>query len=146
MPSSIIFDIDGTIADCSHRKRFVEATSKDWDTFFDEAAYDGYIKPVVDMLIYLYPQNFIFLCTGRPEKIRAVTESWLDCGGIPYNHLYMRRDNDFRPDAIVKKEMLDAIRADGYDPRLAIDDRQCVVDMWRHNGLVCLQNIDRCIK
>ncbi len=31
------------------------------------------------------------------------------------------------------------MRHDGFDPKLAIDDRRRVVEMWRSQGLVCAQ-------
>jgi hypothetical protein len=51
----------------------------------------------------------------------------------------MRSDNDYRADFIVKEELLAQLRADGYNPVMAFDDRQQVVDMWRENGLICAQ-------
>jgi hypothetical protein len=39
----------------------------------------------------------------------------------------------------VKRELLARIRSDGFDPAVAIDDRQRVVQMWRREGLVCAQ-------
>jgi hypothetical protein len=51
----------------------------------------------------------------------------------------MRDDNDRRADDIVKRELLGRMRADRFNPQLAIDDRRRVVDMWRSEGLVCAQ-------
>ena len=35
--------------------------------------------------------------------------------------------------------MLTKMKKDGFDPIMAVDDRQQVVDMWRANGLTVLQ-------
>jgi hypothetical protein len=51
----------------------------------------------------------------------------------------MRSDKDRRADDIVKRELLARMRADQFNPALAIDDRRRVVDMWRAEGLVCAQ-------
>jgi hypothetical protein len=51
----------------------------------------------------------------------------------------MRKNNDHREDSIVKQEMLDKIRLDGYNPTLVFDDRARVVEMWRKNGIKCFQ-------
>ena len=51
----------------------------------------------------------------------------------------MRGDNDRRADDIVERERLARMRADRFNPELAIDDRRRVVDMWRSEGLVCAQ-------
>jgi hypothetical protein len=47
----------------------------------------------------------------------------------------MRADNDFRDDAIVKKEMLDKILATGTEIIAAFDDRKKVKRMWVENGI-----------
>jgi len=39
----------------------------------------------------------------------------------------------------VKREMLDRIRADGYNPIMAFEDRSRVVKMWREAGIPCAQ-------
>ena len=52
---------------------------------------------------------------------------------------YMRSDTDYRQDYVVKQGMLDKMRKDGFNPTMAVDDRQQVVDMWRDNGLTVLQ-------
>jgi hypothetical protein len=51
----------------------------------------------------------------------------------------MRKKGDYRDDSIVKKELLDQIRKDGYNPLLAFDDRDRVVKAWRECGIRCLQ-------
>jgi nicotinamidase-related amidase len=143
-PSSVIFDIDGTLADCTHRLHHIQTKPKDWDGFFAAMSGDTLIKPVAELLdafVHQY-RHTIVLCSGRPETYREPTEKWLAMCGIKWSRLYMRQAGDRRDDSIVKKELLDQIRADGWKPFLAIDDRQRVVDMWRANGLVCLQCAD----
>ena len=51
----------------------------------------------------------------------------------------MRKSGDRRPDHVVKRELLRAIQGDGFEPTMAIEDRVQVVDMWRGQGLICLQ-------
>jgi hypothetical protein len=51
----------------------------------------------------------------------------------------MRADKDFRADHIVKEEMLSFLRSSGNEILFVVDDRQQVVDMWRRNGVICLQ-------
>jgi predicted kinase len=137
---AIICDIDGTLADCRHRLHHVLPGGKrDWDAFFSEMAEDKCISPVADLICAAHSHYRVVLCSGRPEKYRAVTVEWLDLHGIDYDALYMRPDDDTRADHIVKAQILRGIREDGYEPFIVIDDRQSVVDMWRDAGLVCLQ-------
>jgi hypothetical protein len=55
------------------------------------------------------------------------------------NFLYLRKDGDFRPDDVVKKEIFNKIKEDGFTPQLAFDDRDQVVKMWREMGIPCYQ-------
>ena len=59
--------------------------------------------------------------------------------GLVFDALYMRSDKDFRPDDEVKSQMLDKMIEDGFNPTMAFDDRQRVVDMWRDRGLTVAQ-------
>ena len=137
----VIFDIDGTLADCTHRLHFVKHGKRDWDGFFAAMGAGGIVEPVRELLWAVARGDFpIVICSGRPERYRDVMQNWLGRNGIGYDALYMRPDGDFRADHIVKKQILDGMRADGFEPFLVIDDRQRVVDMWREDGLVCLQD------
>jgi hypothetical protein len=73
-----------------------------------------------------------------------VTEEWLAKYGIPYDALYMRKDGDYRRDSVFKQELLDNIRKGGEDIiERVYDDRNQVVDMWRANGIDCIQVVPR---
>lgn len=136
---AIIFDIDGTLADLSHRLHHVQGGKKDWPAFFGAMADDTVIEPVADHLRLCADRYPIILCSGRPEDYRAVTEKWLADSAIEYSALYMRAAGDYRPDDVVKSQLLDGILADGYEPILVVDDRPRVISMWRRRGLTCFQ-------
>jgi hypothetical protein len=139
----IIFDLDGTLADCSHRLHFIQNKPKNWKAFFDGMDSDAPIAPTIALAHSLYGSydNLIF-CTGRPVSHYDVTQAWLEkyvgdwTLGCP---LYMRPYKDGRPDYVVKEELLGKMKADGFDPKIAFEDRDQVVDMWRRNGLICCQ-------
>lgn len=139
--AAVIFDIDGTLADCTHRQHHLTGPGKkDWDAFYAAMHAD---EPKLDILqVALAFTEFgfsILLCTGRPESYRETTLAWLKQHRIAYDALFMRKDGDFRDDTIVKREMLGAIRERGYTVTLVVDDRDKVVKMWREEGLTCLQ-------
>lgn len=50
-PKAYIFDIDGTIADCSHRLHFITGEHKNWDAFYDACLDDAPINDVIKMKI-----------------------------------------------------------------------------------------------
>lgn len=143
MKTTIICDLDGTLADCEHRVHHVKSKPKNWDAFFAGVRDDGVNYPVLHVLDKFmnyegWQYNVIF-CSGRPERCRADTEWWLrEVCGISDFILFMRKDGDFRADNIVKQEILDK-HIDKSRVLFVLDDRQEVVDMWRRNGLTCFQ-------
>jgi len=135
-----IFDIDGTLADSSARQHFLDNGKKDWDGWFREMDKDPVHTDVMQFLDYALDQDIpVFICTGRDEGYRVVTEKWLDCNDIGYTKLFMRPAGDRRDDSVIKKEMLDDMRSKGYNPSLVFEDRDRVVKMWRENGIRCFQ-------
>jgi len=76
--------------------------------------------------------------SGRPENYKPETVQWLRDNFITYHTLLMRKEGDSRNDKIVKLELFGKIRQAG-EVLFAIDDRQQVVDMWREEGVTCLQ-------
>jgi phosphoglycolate phosphatase-like HAD superfamily hydrolase len=137
----VIVDLDGTLADCSHRLHHIRGgRRKDWDAFFGACHLDTPNPVVLALVKALGHDHRLIFCSGRPERTRPATEKWLaDHAGIRKPDLYMRADSDRRGDDVVKRELLARIRGDGFDPVLAIDDRRRVVDMWRGEGLICAQ-------
>lgn len=143
MMKAVIFDIDGTLADNSHRQLWVQQRPKDWDKYNDTMNMDLPVHRVISLLkMFVYGGHKALLCTGRNEQYRQRTVLWLRNNNVPFDYLYMRRDNDRRPDYIVKEEMLGRILESGFVPEYVVDDRKSVVDMWRKNGLLCLQCAD----
>lgn len=135
-----LFDIDGTIADCSHRIHHIQGTPKDWNAFFAGCKDDKPINHVIDLLVTLFDAGKdIVLVSGRSDQCRAATLDWLDRHGIPDFPLYMRKEGDHRDDSIIKLELLAQLRADGFDPVMAFDDRDRVVKAWRSAGIPCAQ-------
>jgi predicted kinase len=138
----IIVDIDGTLASVDHRRHYLDGRSPNWGAFFNAMDRDAPIVTVVNLVDMLYRYNdvAIVLCSGRPDTHKAMTEAWLADHGVRYDDLLMRKGGDNRSDVVVKREMLSELRNHyGADPMVVIDDRQSVVDMWRSEGIVCLQ-------
>jgi phosphoglycolate phosphatase-like HAD superfamily hydrolase len=138
--AAVIFDMDGTLADCRHRLHFVEGPGeKNWDSFFKAGKDDRPNQQIVQLAWELSANNAIIIASGRPEKIRSQTENWLKKYKVPFAEIYLRGSNDRRPDGAVKSEMLASIEADGFAPWLVVDDRDMAVTAWRELGLCCLQ-------
>ena len=157
MKNIIICDLDGTLCDITHRLIHVKPqTKKDWNAFFVGICDDKVNEPVLRVLEEMTLGNCgcsygerreIIFCSGRPEYTRADTVEWLHRVDedlfnpdpeLENYKLYMRKDGDYRPDDVVKEEILNE-----HIPKdrvlFVLDDRQQVVDMWRRNGLTCFQ-------
>lgn len=145
-----IFDIDGTIADLSHRLHHIQSDPPNWGAFYAACGDDAPITHILDLASALAGEADIVFVTGRSEECRDATIDWLranlpDGGAWTWsaddarNDLYMRAAGDHRPDNIVKSELLDRLIADGYRPIMAFEDRDQVVKMWRERGIPCAQ-------
>lgn len=133
-------DIDGTIADISHRRPFLEQVPKNWKQFKATLHLDGPVEPIISAVQRLKKAGWrVVLVSGRDEESRDVTVKWLAQHAVPFDALYMRPDGDYRRDDLIKEELLLAARFDGYEPDLIFDDRDQVVQMWRRHGLTCVQ-------
>jgi hypothetical protein len=140
-----VVDIDGTIANLSHRLHFIEKKPADWDGFFAACMDDEPIHEVIDAVNLLYADgdNFVLMVTGRSDAIRNQTVEWMNLHGVPCDALYMRKAGDRRPDNIVKGELLDQLLAD-FDITeshisAALEDRDQVVKMYRDRGIRVFQ-------
>ncbi len=135
-----LFDIDGTIANLAHRLHHIESSPKDWASFFAGCHADEPIPHIIEMARDLaFAGKGIVYVSGRSDQCRKETRCWLGNNGLPPGPLYMRKEGDHREDNQVKGELLDQLRADGYDPIMAFDDRNQVVKMWRERGIPCAQ-------
>lgn len=93
----VIFDIDGTLADASHRLHYIKDMAywrpggitrdlkPDWDSFLsaEELAKDAPIEETFYLLATMLnqPQDYrVLFITGRKESTRSVTYDWLRGG------------------------------------------------------------------
>lgn len=131
LPPAIICDLDGTLAIIDHRNPFDASTC--------EA--DELNEPVADIVKgYHASGHQIILLSGRTDNYKEQTIRWLAKHEIPYDLLLMRKDGDMRKDSIIKKEIVDTYINGKYYVKFVLDDRNQVVDMWRHEmGFACLQ-------
>ena len=133
----VCFDIDGTLADVSHRVHYWREKPRNWNKFKSEMINDPPIEPVCKVARVMGNSGIdVIVCSGRSEDTRDMTHSWLQRNGIYYSKLYMRAEKDYRADDIVKRELLDQIISDwGKKPDIVFDDRPRVVKMWRDSGI-----------
>lgn len=99
------------------------------------------IEGICNLVKSLYEKRTIFIITGRegtPEIIEA-TKKWLDSNGIKVDGLFFRPVKDYSPGAECKKKIYEDNIKGKYNVEFVLDDNYKCVEMWREQGLVCLQ-------
>lgn len=138
MNRCVIFDVDGTLMNINHRRHHVQGDNKDWKQFNAAMVFDTMNDHVFHLAHALKNDGYsILVFSGRKEQYRDLTESQLKFGNLEPTLLWMRPDDNYEPDHVLKKEFLDNARAAGFNPKMVVDDRPSVVQMWRDNGLTC---------
>lgn len=123
LPSAIICDIDGTLAQFG------------WRDYHDMTKIneDPVILPVYEILGFYSKIARIFLISSRQDYLRDATEQWLDKSGVPYDMLIMRKTGDQRKDIVTKKELFMEHIAGKYNVLFILEDRKCLAEMYRHD-------------
>lgn len=146
---AFICDLDGTLCNTDHRQHLVEA--KKWDEFYEALDGDPVNLWCEDLVFALHHGDAVryqpIFVSGRQEKYRRKTVEWfariweLETEQVTDDSfiLFMRKDGDFRQDAVIKEEIYRQHIEPKFHVAFAIDDRQQVVNMWRRIGIVCLQ-------
>ena len=150
-----LFDVDGTLLDISHRLKFIREKPKSWKAFRDpiQKRWAEPIVPIINIFnaLLMAGHNTIIVTARTKDEeydTRKTLEQWIPGSpGIPgmldptedmdyVIPMYLRSNRDFRKDRIVKAEMLERIRMDGYRPKMVFEDRPSVINMWHEQGLV----------
>lgn len=139
MHRTYFFDIDGTLADCSHRLHFIQQTPKDWPSFFSACDRDAPIPHMIELARACQRLGPIVCLSGRSDECLHKTQTWLGRQGILGSALFMRKAGDHRDDSVVKLELLAEAREAGFEPIIIFEDRKRVVDAWRAAGVPCAQ-------
>ena len=131
-PFAAIFDIDGTLAnmDTTSRRPY------DWYRVGEDSVH----LHTAEVLRGLHARGYkILITSGRDAVCRQETIDWFVLNDIPYDELFMRPENDVRPDVIVKKELFFNHIASNYQVQMVFDDRPVVCRGWRSMGLEVFQ-------
>ncbi len=128
-----MFDIDGVVADVRHRLHFLDSRPKDWPGFFAAAGDDPPLAEGVALAREALGSYDLAWLTGRPERLRRVTERWLADLDLPAEPLVMRRNRDFRPARLAKREELGRLAA-GRGIAMVVDDDPEVIEALAADG------------
>lgn len=157
----IIFDLDGTLADCEHRRHYVDPLKTgyindilqkwepNWKAFYEDCDKDVPFIPVIQIFTAIETANIcpitkkimspVHIWSGRCESVRGKTEWWINHHVTPFLwdsfRLKMRPIGDSTPDDILKERWLDESLSQGKKIDFVFDDRPKVVCMWRRRGI-----------
>lgn len=122
----ILIDLDGTLCDMVGKR-----SPYDWKKVGGDLA-DYSVKKLVQNIDTRNVE--IIICTGRDGSCLRETTDWLADNGVFYRDIFIRAENDNRPDWVVKEEMWREI-VENYFILGLIDDRLQVVRRARALGL-----------
>lgn len=134
---AVVFDVDGTLCDVSSVRHLLDADDAGrFDRFhLASAACPPNGDVVAAAMAASAGGAAVIVVTGRMGRYRGLTQLWLDRHDVPWDLLLTRADNDYRPDDVVKRELLREIRGRGYEVVRAWDDRPSVIGMWESEGI-----------
>lgn len=128
----IVFDLDGTLADPTHRLNFITEGNSNWDGFFEACDKDAPINEMIDLLDIISITEDVEIWTGRSESVREKTIEWLVRQDLsPDIPLRMRAVGDYRHDTEVKGEFIEKYGR----PKVVFEDRNSMVAHWRSLGI-----------
>jgi len=143
----VIFDLDGTISDASHRQWMVSKTRADappnWREFYEAAVWDAPKRATIAVASALHTCGHeLWLFSGRSDEVLAQTMEWLERQEIRrlFSQFRFRAAGDFTPDPKLKRAWYDQMSDDDKHRLLLVfDDRDRLVNMWRELGVTCFQ-------
>ncbi len=139
MRDTVVVDLDGTLSDARARRHFVTGKRRDYEAFHARLGDD----PVFEWCRTLMTGMgaiciHVVIVTARNEGCELATRDWLARNEVHFNELHLvRPDGDTTPDHELKRRWLRA-----YGPErilFAVEDRTRVADMFREEGVPCLQ-------
>lgn len=133
LPKCLLVDMDGTVALLNGRNPYSsKGLLNDLPNNF-----------VIDLVKRYAADHKIFFVTGREIAAKEETEQWLANNGIPKGsyELHMRQHQP--SDLVFKKEVFEKYIKDKYFVSFAIEDRNRIVSLYRHDiGIPCFQCAD----
>ena len=128
LKNAVCFDLDGTLAIMNNRGPF------DWNKVDNDL-----LNEIVSEQIKFHKNlgREIIIMSGRDSVCKELTEEWLEFYNIEYDHIFMRKEGDYRKDSIIKKELYENKIKDKFNLLCVYDDRISIIKMWHELGIFC---------
>lgn len=140
LPLVVIADMDGTLS-----------LNTSGRPFYGEGAAEGMLTDSINNNVADAVRAMcdgadaeLIVLTGREDtpEIRQATYDWLDKNWLLPDKLLMRPKGDYSPAQECKRAIYKNYIEGNYNVLVVFDDSQKCVDMWREEGLTCLQPND----
>lgn len=135
---AVIVDVDGTLCDVSGIRHYVapQRRKRDFHTFHKASAFCPPILGTLDWVEqHRRDDKAIIVVTARERRWEHLTRIWLHKHNVAFDALLMRPNGDYRPDQMIKSQILADVRAAGFDVIAAIDDNPSIVALWEANSI-----------
>lgn len=138
--SAVIFDVDGTLADVtSIRHHVMGGGPKNFDKFHEQSVNVPPHPHVVQMAHDAKKAGHdVIVVTARKAQWRPHTAMWLAQNNVPSDAMFMRANDDQRPDYEVKNDILQRI-SKSWDVVHAVDDNPHVLRLWDEHKIPTTQ-------
>ncbi len=140
MKTCVVFDLDGVLANNTHRLHHIKQEKPDWDAFHDASFQDTPIWPAIRLFNACMAQGILpFIVTSRHERARQQTFRWLNANKlcIMTQTLIMRPNNCNDKAEIFKCDVMRRLQANDYYILCAFEDHPGVVAAYRAMGITC---------
>lgn len=133
LPPVVVFDIDGTLMDETHRQQLRE--DKKWEAYFDLCHLDKPISHIVNLTKDYKKQGYeIWVMSGRSISCEDKTIQSLNEHGVVYDKLKLRGKDVFIPDHVLKPAWIG--KYIGHERvEVIYDDSDDVIEGFRNKGL-----------
>ncbi|MDB4311950.1 AAA family ATPase [bacterium] len=132
LPATIVFDVDGTLAQMNGRGPF------DWKRVGE----DNPRTEIIDMLRGFYEAGYlVVIASGRDGVCAELTKHWLLVENAPWHDFFIRPEGNTEKDFVIKERMLWEM-ATKYNIVAWVDDRPQVSNHLRLLGVNVIQVAD----
>jgi phosphoglycolate phosphatase-like HAD superfamily hydrolase len=153
----VIFDLDGTLADCGHRMHHImpkppvdpvtgKKNKRRYDLFHHACVDDTLIEPVAHFYrtFVADPSVTVVVLSGRDAATLDKTVKWFEDNRLPMpDEMILKQGDQMHPDVEQKRFHADRLEKKyGKSVTMVFEDRDRVVEMWKARGTFVF-NVDQ---